>query len=84
MMINVAVLNPGGRGSSTGIAYSVDEGVGLGTDKLLQDAAAEGGFGQRNQPALKALVCIYLSWSHTILFMVMLSSVSNVMGYAAC
>ena len=83
MMINVAVLNPGGQGSSTGIAYSVDEGVGLDMDKLLQDAAAEGGFGQRNQPALKALVCIHLPWSHTIFFMVMLSSVSNVMGYAA-
>ena len=69
MMINAAVINPGGRKYSAGTtAFSVSEVVNEDTDKLLQLAAAKGGFGKRNQEALKALVCIYSSQCHNILF----------------
>ena len=83
-MINPAVLNPGGPKSGGGTEYSVSEAVNEDTDKLLQLAAEQGGFGKRNQHALKALVRIYSSRSHNILFTAILSSVSNVMGNTAC
>ena len=49
------VINPGGRKSGSGTPFSVSDTVGMETDELLK-VAAEEGFGQRKQGALKALV----------------------------
>jgi hypothetical protein len=51
----MAVMNPGGRKSASGTPFSVSDTVRLETDQLLQ-LAAEEGFGQRKQAALKTLV----------------------------
>ena len=61
-------MTPGGRQSGTSIAFSVSEVVNEETDKLLQRVNEEGDFGKRKQELLKALVRIYSSRGHTILF----------------
>ena len=49
-------MNPGGQNSGSATPLSVDDIVGMGTDKLMTIAAEEG-LGERRQEALKALVC---------------------------
>jgi hypothetical protein len=49
-------MNPGGPKSGIGTPFSVNDIVGMETEKLME-AAAEEGLGQRKQEALKALVC---------------------------
>ena len=77
-------MNLGGQKSGTSTAFSVSEVVNEETDKLLQRVNEEGDFGKRNQESLKALVRIHSSWSHTVLFITIPSSHSNVMGIHAC
>jgi stress response protein SCP2 len=83
-IINVAVMNLGGPKSGTGTEHSVSEIVNKETDELLQQVNETGDFGKPNQVVLKALVRTYSSWSHTILFIAILSSHLNVMGISAC
>lgn len=51
-------MNPGGRKSTGGSAFSVSEIVDEETEKLLETVDAEGDFGKRKQGALKTLVRI--------------------------
>jgi len=51
------VANPGGRKSGTGTPFSVSELVGAETDRLIQMATDEKGYGVRKQVILKELVC---------------------------
>ena len=76
-------MNPGGRKSGTSTEFSASDVVNEETDRLLE-RVNEGGFGKRNQELLKALVRIYSSRSHTILFIAVPSSHLNVMANPAC
>ena len=51
-----SVMNPGGRKSGSGTPYSVSDTISMEIDTLLA-LAAEQGFGNRKQAALKALAC---------------------------
>jgi hypothetical protein len=83
MIINAAVMNPGGRHSRTRTAFSVSEVVNEEMDKLLQQVNEEGDFGKRTQELLKALVRISSPRSHTN-FIAVPSSQFNVMGVSVC
>jgi len=50
------VMNPGGQNSGSATPLSVDDIVGMETEKLMEIAAEEG-LRERKQEALKALVC---------------------------
>jgi len=76
-------MNPGGRKSAGGSAFSVSEIVDEETEKLLETVDAEGDFGKRKQGALKTLVRIYSSWSHIPLIALSRSHL-DVMGYSVC
>ncbi|KAI9568493.1 hypothetical protein HD554DRAFT_2098562, partial [Boletus coccyginus] len=54
-IINMAVMNPGGRKSGTSTEFSVNDVVDEETDKLLQRVNEGGQFGKRKQESLKAL-----------------------------
>lgn len=84
MIINVAVMNPGGAKFRTGTEDSIIEIISKETDELLQQLKEIGDFGKQNQVVLKALVCIYSAQSHTILFITILSSHLNMMGISVC
>ncbi|KAH9979799.1 hypothetical protein BJV74DRAFT_887877 [Russula compacta] len=75
-----AFMNPGGRRSGTGTEFSLSETINNETNELLQQANEEGHFGKRKQEALKALVLIYSSQSHTIFLISVPSSRFDVMG----
>ena len=77
-------MNPGGQKSGTSTAFSVSEIIGEETDKLLQRLHEKGDFGIRKQEVLKGLVRIHSSWSHTFLFIAVLSSHLNATGNHAC
>ena len=77
-------MNPGRRKSGTSTESSVDDAVKEETVKLIQLVNEGGDFGTRKQEALKALVRIHSSWSHTFLFIAVPSSHLDVMGICAC
>jgi hypothetical protein len=55
-MDTTIVANPGGRKLGTGTPFSVSELVGAETDRLIQMAKDEKGYGVRKQVILKELV----------------------------
>jgi hypothetical protein len=55
-MDTTVVANPGGHKSGTGTPSSVSELVGAETDRLIQMAKDEKGYGVRKQVILKELV----------------------------
>jgi len=84
MIINMAVMNPGGSKSGTSTASSVSDVVDEETDKLLQRVNEEGKSGKRNEESLKALVRICSARSHTTLSIAVPSSHLDVMGISVC